>query len=180
VPRRSAVGALPPDVRAFVDQVLVGNQFGGYEALASALAEKGYAIGKSSLHRYGAKLEARMQAVKDSTEAARAIADLARDDADDRSAAVMSMVQSDIFGILVDLQDAEGDVAPADRLKLRARAAKSIAELSRASVNQKKWMVEVRVRAEAAATKAESLARKGGLTEQAAAEIRRAILGIAA
>lgn len=180
MPPRSKVGSLPQDVRAFVDAVLANNQFGGYEALADALAEKGFAISKSALHRYGAKLEKRLQAVKDSTDAARAIAAQAGDDADERSAAVMSLVQSDIFNILIDLQDAEDDVDAADRLKLRARAAKSIAELSRASVNQKKWMVQVRSRAEAAASKAESLARKGGLSESAAAQIRAAILGIAA
>lgn len=180
MPRRSKVGTLPQDVRQFVDAVLAQNQFGGYDALAAALADKGFSISKSALHRYGAKLEKRLAAIKAATEAARAIADTATDDADDRSAAVMSMVQSDIFNILVDLQDAEDDVDPADRLKLRARAAKSIAELSRASVNQKKWMVQVRERAEAAASKAESLARKGGLSEEAAGQIRAAILGIAA
>ena len=177
MPRRSKVGTLPADLRAFVDAVLANNQFGGYDALAAALEEKGFAISKSALHRYGSRLEKRLQAIKDSTEAARAIAEHAADDADDRSAAVMSMVQSDIFNILVDLQDAEDD--PVDKLKLRSRAAKSIAELSRASVNQKKWMVQVRQRAEAAASKAESLARKGGLSETAAAQIRAAILGIA-
>lgn len=179
MPPRSKVGALPADVKQFVDAVLVGNQFGGYDALSAALAEKGFAISKSALHRYGSKLEKRLQAINDATAAARTIAEHAGDDADNRSAAVMSMVQTDIFNILVDLQDAEDDVDPSDRLKLRSRAAKSIAELSRASVNQKKWMVEVRARAEAAATKADSLARKGGLSEQAAAQIRAAILGIA-
>lgn len=179
MPRRPKVGGLPADIRAWLDAVLVANQFGGYIELEKALADKGISISKSALHRHGSKLERRLQAVKDSTEAAKALAAAATDDADDRSAAVMSMVQSDIFNILVDLQDSEDEVTPTDRLKLRARAATSIAELSRASVNQKKWMVEVRAKAEAAASKAESLARKGGLSEQAAAEIRRAILGIA-
>jgi len=180
VPRRSKVGKLPADIRGWLDAILVGNQFGGYVALEAALRAKGYAVSKSALHRYGSKLERRLQAIRDSTEAARAIAQTAPDEADDRSAAVMSMVQSDIFNILVDLQDSEDDVPHAERLKLRSRAAKSIAELSRASVNQKKWMVDVRSRTEAAAKKAESLARKGGLSEDSAAEIRRAILGIAA
>ena len=179
MPRRSKVGALPDDVRQFVDAVLVGNQFGGYDALAAALDEKGFAISKSALHRYGSKLEQKMNAVKTATEAARALAANVQDDAGDLSAATLGLVQSSLFDVLVNLGEAEEVDDPAERVKLLARAGKAITEASRASVNQKKWMVEVRARAEAAASKAESLARKGGLSEQAAAQIRAAILGIA-
>ena len=180
MPKRSKVGALPADTREWLEAVLVSNQFGGYEELAAALAARGYQISKSALHRHGQQFERRLAAIKEATEAARVIAEHAQDDADDRSAAVMGMVQSDIFHILVDLQDADGDTDPAERLKLRARAAKSIAELSRASVNQKKWMTAVRARAEQAASKADKIARRGGLSAAAADEIRRPILGIAA
>ncbi|WP_290889416.1 phage protein Gp27 family protein [Arenimonas sp.] len=176
--RRSSIKALPDDARQFVDRVLLDNQFGGYEALAAALAERGYSVSKSSLHRYGSALEARLQAVKDATEGARALAASVKDDAGDLPAAVLALVQTELFQVLIDLRQADATDDPAERVKLLAKAGKAITESTRASVAQKKWMVEVRARAESAAAKAESLARKGGLSESAAAQIRAAILGI--
>lgn len=175
--RRSKVLALPAEVRAWLDQALAEGNFSGYEALEAELAQRGIAIGKSSLHRYGQQLEKKLAAVKASTEAARAIAAAAPDDADQRSAAVMSLVQTETFNVLVSLQEAE-EAKPEARLKLLAKAAESIAKLSRASVNQKKWEAEVNVKITAAADAATKIARRGGLTAEAVSSIRREILGI--
>ncbi|HDW0747774.1 TPA: DUF3486 family protein, partial [Escherichia coli] len=53
------------------------------------------------------------------------------------------------------------------------------ATLSRASVNLKKFQSEVRARAQQAASNAEKIARKGGLSSDAVQALRREILGIA-
>lgn len=176
--RRSKIMALPVEVRRWLDASLVEGNFSRYELLELALKERGYTIGKSAIHRYGQNMERRLAAVRASTEAARQIAEAAPDDADQRSAAVISLVQTDIFNVLLLLQEAEG-ADPEDRLKLMSRAAKSIAELSRASVNQKKWQVEIRAKATAAADAVVDLAKKGGLSAAALDTIRRDILGIA-
>lgn len=176
--KRSKVETLPTAVKSWLDKALVEGNFSGYEALEKALSDRGHTIGKSSLNRYGQKLEAKLSAVRASTEAARAIAEAAPDDADLRSAAVMSLVQTDLFNVMVALQDA-GSANPEERLKLLAKAAEPIAKLSRAAVNQKKWEAEVRDKVKAAADAAERIARKGGLSEASAAEIRKRILGIA-
>lgn len=179
MPRRSKVHALPTDVKAWLDQALAEGNFSGYEALEAELARLGYTIGKSSLHRYGQKLESRLAAVKASTEAARAIAAAAPDDADLRSAAVMSLVQTDTFNVLVALQEAE-TAEPAERLKLLARAAEAIATLSRASVNQKRHQAKVQAAAlRDAADKAVAVATQAGLSDESAELIRRKILGVA-
>ena len=177
--RRPKVAGLPPDVRAWLDKALADRNFSDYEDLERLLAERGFTIGKSSIHRYGQKLEAKLAAVKASTEAARAIAEAAPDDADLRSGAVMSLVQTEIFNVMVMLQEAEV-AEPEERLKLMAKAAKAIAELSRAAVNQKKWETIVREKVKAAADAVERIAKKGGLSAKSAAEIRKSILGIAA
>lgn len=179
MPRRSAVEALPKAVRAWLDGALIEGNFSGYELLEAELQARGYSIGKSSVHRYGQQLERKLASVRASTQAATAIAEAAPDDADLRSAAVMSMIQTDVFNVLVTLQEAES-ADPQERLKLLSRAAKSIAELSRASVNQKRWQVEVRDKARAAAETVAKLAKKGGLSADAVDSIRREILGIAA
>lgn len=176
--KRSKISTLPADVRSWLDKALAQGNFSGYEQLEKLLTERGFTIGKSSIHRYGQKLESKLAAVKASTEAARAIAEAAPDDADLRSAAAMSLVQTEIFNIMVSLQEAN-DAEPEERLKLMAKAAKPLAELSRASVNQKKWESEVRTKVQAAADAAERIAKKGGLSAASAAEIRKSILGIA-
>lgn len=179
MPRRSKVHALPKEVRAWLDQTLAEGNFSGYEALEAELAQRGYTIGKSSLHRYGSKLEARLAAVRASTEAARAIAAAAPDDADLRSAAVMSMVQTDTFDVLMALKEAEM-AEPGERLKLLARAGEAIATLSRAAVNQKRHQAEVEARTlRAAADKAAAVAKARGLSRDTVDELRREILGVA-
>lgn len=176
--KRSKISALPAEVRAWLDKALAEGNFSGYEQLEKLLTDKGFTIGKSSIHRYGQKLEQKLAAVKASTEAARAIAAAAPDDADLRSAAAMSLVQTEIFNVMVALQEAGDEADPAERLRLMARAAKPLAELSRASVNQKKWEAEVTARVQAAADAAAKIAKKGGLSASSVDEIRKRILGI--
>jgi hypothetical protein len=53
------------------------------------------------------------------------IADAAPDDSDMRSAAVLSLVQTELFNALVALQEADNeDADPADRIMLMAKAGK--------------------------------------------------------
>lgn len=145
MPAPSKIELLPEAIRAELNRQLVKRAFSDYEALAKWLAEQGFQIGKSTVGRYGQKLERKLDAIRASTEAARSIADAAPDDADLRSAAVMSLVQTEIFDVLVNLQEAsDEDVDQVTRVKLLSHAAKNIATLSRASVNQKKWAHELR------------------------------------
>ena len=141
MPARSKVEQLPAAVRAWLDRVLVEKNFAGYEQLEAELAELGHKLGKSSLHRYGARLSRRLEAIKASTDAANAIAQAAPDDADLRSAAVMSMVQTDIFDLIVRLREVDDETDPIKRMKVLSAVAEKIAKLSRASVNQKKWAI---------------------------------------
>lgn len=178
MPKRAKVGQLPPEIKSWLDSALVKGDFSNYELLEDELAERGYQIGKSSIHRYGQKLERKLAAIKASTQAAAAIAEAAPDDSDLRSAAVISLVQTEVFDILVALQEAE-EADPAERVKLLARVAKSVSELSRASVNQKKWQVAMRDKARAAADAVAARARKGGLSEDVIRQIEEEVLGIA-
>jgi hypothetical protein len=179
MPSPSKIDLLPEKIRTELNRQLVARAFGDYEALAAWLQEQGFQIGKSAVHRYGQKLESKLAAIRASTEAARSIAEAAPDDADLRSAAVMSLVQTEIFDVLVNLQEAsDEDVDQVTRVKLLSHAAKNIATLSRASVNQKKWQSEVTARAAAVADRAAEVARKGGLSASAVDTIKREILGI--
>lgn len=179
--RESAIDALSNDDLDWLNSHFRDKGFCGYEEIASILKQRGYSISKASVHRYGQKMERKLAAVKASTEAAMLITKASPDDADERSQAVLSLVQTEMFNALVALQDVEDDNAdPAKRLAMISKCAKGIAEITNASVNQKKWMLEVRSKAEAAASEVEKIIKKsGGLSDETAATIRAQILGIA-
>ena len=177
--RESTIDQLKPEDRQMLDRWLMDKGFCGYEEIAGKLAELGYSVSKSSVHRYGQKLEQKLSAVKASTQAALMIAEAAPDDSDMRSAAVLSLVQTEFFNALMALQESDiNDTDPADRIMLMAKAGKGIAEITKASVNQKKWEAEVKERVQAAAKAVDKIAKKGGLSAETAAEIRKQILGI--
>ncbi|MBW7863083.1 MAG: DUF3486 family protein [Candidatus Hydrogenedens sp.] len=146
MPPKSKIAALPADVRRWLDAALAEGNFSGYDLLSSALQERGYGISRASVHRYGQRLERRLAAIRASTEAARAIAETAPDDADHRSAAVISLVQSELFEMILKLEEAGEGAEPGERVALLSSASRSIADLARASIAQKKHAETVRQR----------------------------------
>jgi hypothetical protein len=179
MPQRSKITALPPAVKTWLDQALIAANFAQYEQLEKLLREQGYTIGKSSIHRYGSNLERKLAAIKASTEAASLIAAAAPDDADERAGAVISMIQTEVFGVLVTLQDAESTDDPMKRAKLLSAVAKNVATLTRASIAQKQHAIAIRAKVAAAADEARKLAKKGGASDAVAKQIWQAVTGIA-
>lgn len=177
-PRSRIETELSADLRAQLDARLAEGGFGNYQALTDWLKSEGFEIGRSAVHIYGQALQRRLESVRASTQAAREIAALATDEADDRSGAIISIVQSEIFNTLVQLQEVEEAADQVDRMKLLNSAAKNIATLTRASVTLKRYQGEVAQRTRAAADAAAKVGRAGGLTEAAIEEIRASILGI--
>ena len=171
--QRSKIATLPPAVKSWFDTALVEGNFSGYKQLEAELKARGFDIGKSSIHRYGSAFEQKLATLKMASEQARAIVTAAPDDEGAVSEALMRLVQEKLFQVMLDFQ-----VDPDKPMNI-ASAAKAVAELSRATVTQKKWQEEVRAKASAAADAAEKIAKKGGLSAASVDEIRRSILGIA-
>ncbi len=172
MPRRSAVEQLPELLRADLNSRLVKGGFKGYVELAEWLTKQGYQISKSALGRYGQKFEERCDALKLVTEQARVIVAENPDDDNAVNEALLRLAQEKAYKVLLDMEVSPEDI---DLPKL----VRAIADMSRASVNQKKWQTEVREKAAAAAAGVEKIAKKGGLSDQAVADIRKQILGIA-
>jgi ribonuclease HII len=143
--RKSTVQQLSPEVRSYLERRIVEGRLTLDELIADLQETfpNEAAPSRSAVHRYGKKLERKLSAIKASTEAARLIAEGAPDQADLRSAAVISLVQSELFEAMVSLQEAEDEDDAGTRVKLLSQAAKAIAEVSRASVVQKRWQDEV-------------------------------------
>lgn len=177
MPAPSKLDLLPDDLRRDLDARIIGNGFAGYVELSAWLASRGFSIGKSAVGAYGQKLERRLSAIKASTEAARLITEAAPDDADDRSNAIISLVQTQIFEALLGLQDAEEETDPGARVEILGKAAKNIATLTRASVNRNKWARELREKALLeAANRVENAAQARGLSAEDARFWREQVL----
>jgi hypothetical protein len=177
VPPPPRVTRLPEGVRDELESRLIKSGFSDYHALSAWLEERGYEIGKSALHSYGQGLKRKLAAIRASTEAARLIAQAAPDEEDRRSEAVMSLVQSEMFDILVNLQEAE-DAPPEERVKLLSTAARAIADLSRASISQKKHAAAVTAKLDALMSEAQT--GQTGLDMATLQRIRSEVYGLAA
>jgi hypothetical protein len=171
--RRSKIEKLPDTVRTEIDRLLIKAGFSGYEWLVDQIRDElGVDPGeKSSVQRYGSKLQRRLAAVKASTDAARMIAEAAPDEADERSNAIISLVQTEIFDSLLAMQEAEEEANPAKRVEMLGKAAKNIATLTRASVARHKWASEVRARIEAALAKLKQQGMDGATLDAVQSQI---------
>jgi len=172
MPKKSSVSALPAEVKEWLDKALVESNFSGYEALSEALAEKGFSISKSAVHRYGSEFEKTMAAAKIATEQAKALVDACPDDAGAMNDALIRLVQQKAFEVLMKLE------ADPEKMKLTSLG-EMVGILSRSSVGVKKWMSEVKARAQEAAKDVAAKAAKGGLTAETIKQIEESILGIA-
>lgn len=178
---RAQIDKLNAETKVWLETELVKRGFSNYTELTELLAQRGFEISRSSVGRYGKKLKRRIQAIKDSTEAAKLIAISSPDEEDALTGSVISMIQSDTFSVLLNLQEAS-EADPEERLKLLSKAASAASDLARASIAHKKYSSTVRARLnaakQAAANKAETVAKKAGLSDADWSAIRAQILGI--
>jgi hypothetical protein len=168
MPRVGAMQRLPRSVKSDLDEEIIDRHFGDYTGIAEWLSERGYKISRNAAHRYGRKLKAKHEETKRSVEHAVALAEAIKDDGGDLGNALTGLVQTKLYNVLVD------GVASSDLPKLASAAA----QITRAGFDAKKWRREAKERASKAAAKAETIAKSGGLSREAAQEIRRQILGI--
>lgn len=185
MPPVGKIAALPDEYRQWLHQAIVERKFGDIvgltDELNAMLREGGVAtyVGKSAVGAESLKIKRAQEAIRATTEAAKLIAESAPDEGDHRSAAAMAIVQSEVFELLLQVRESEDITDPVERLGVMNEAALGLSRLSRARVNQARWAQEVEDRAKVAAEKVSSLARAGGMSEAAVAEIRASILGIA-
>lgn len=170
--KKSTVETLPKEVKEWLDRSLVESNFSGYKLLAGEMKARGYEISKSAIHRYGQDFEERLKTLKMVTEQARAVVQAAPDEDGAVNDALVRLTQEKLFSVLMEI---EVDPENVDLAKL----ARAVAELGKASVLQKRWLSEVRAKAEAAAANVEKIAKKGGLSSASVEQLRREILGIA-
>ena len=185
--RKSTVSRLPVEIKTYIEAMLAtGGQtldelITDLQARWPAQAHAGDLPSRSALHRYGTKLDRRLSAIRASTEAAKLIQAQAGDDKDARSEALTALVQTELFEAILALQEADDPEAnPEDRVAMLSSAAKSIATLTRSSVNLKQFQAKVekdtreRLLAEQRAA-LDAMGNKGGVTDDTKRAIREAL-----
>ncbi len=170
MPQRLKVLSLPEDIKKELDKKLIDGGFSGYEALSSWLSEKGYEISKSALHRYGIEFEQRLAALKVATEQARAIVDAVGDEEGSMNEALIRLIQQEAFNVLVKLNED-------DKNAILPKLGIMVAKLSKASVDQKKWVQELKKKAEKAAENVEKKL-SGAIDPETLKRIKEDIYGI--
>lgn len=166
---------LPQPVRDELNRRLVENRFSGYEDLARWLAQQGFQIKRSSLQRYGHQFERKLEAISLASQQARAVVAASPDREGAMGDALVRLVQQEIFALLV---ECKGAIENQDLAKI----ARAVADLGRTTVRQREWREEIVRRLEAqrkaAGEKVTELTKAGGLSPDAAREIRDILLGI--
>jgi uncharacterized protein YlzI (FlbEa/FlbD family) len=176
---RSKVQFLPQEIRRELDQRLLEGAFSNYSQLEEWLAERCGELGieedkipsRASIHRYGSKLQKNLEAIRASTEAAKALAAGSPDDEGDLNEATTRLAQSRLFDLLMDNEDVDQETI--------GKIARAAADITRASLSQKKYKMQVREKTQEVASKVDAYKRSGGLSAEVADEIRKQILGIA-
>lgn len=184
MPPVGKIAQLPEEIRAWLHKAIVERGFGDIVALTeelNALCKEGgvaITIGKSAVGEESKRIKRAQESIRATTEAAKLIAESAPDEGDNRSAAAMAIVQSEVFDLLLQIRESDDMPDPVARLDVMNEAALGLSRLSRSRVNQARWNAEVEARAKAAAAAVSKIAKKGGLTAAQQAEIRASILGI--
>ncbi len=178
MPPRSKILSLPTDLQEALNARLVGTGFQNYQALATwlnrELEQRGLTLRVSamSIHRHGEKFEEKLADLRLATEQAKALVQGAADDEGAINDAVLRLTQERLFTLLKEM-----DRIDPDKVNI-AQLLRGIAQVSNATVPQKKWMVEVREKAKAAVKAIKKTAVKGGLSQAAIKEIEEQVLGI--
>ena len=182
MPPRSKILSMPKDLQEELNSRLVSEGFRNYEDLSEWLNDELEARGMElrvshmAVHRHGEKFESKLEALRLATDQAKALAEGAQDDEGAMGDALVRLVQEKLFTLLMDM----GEIDP-KKVNISGLL-KGIAQITRASVTQKKWMAEVRVELErkksALAEEVSSITAEAGLSEEDAGIIKAKILGL--
>ncbi|MBD2570037.1 DUF3486 family protein [Anabaena lutea] len=183
----SLVSQLPQDIQKELDTKLITNGFSDYLGLAEWLADKGFTISPSSIHRYGKDFKSKVDNIKLLTSQAKVIVENAGDEDNAVGEALSTLAQSKLFELLlkIDLDsqledDSDEQNRSQDKKKLEfLNLVKAVSQLNRSSVSLKKFRDEMREKAKKALAIIKNEVRnKGGISDQTIHDVE-VILGIA-
>jgi Protein of unknown function (DUF3486) len=181
VPKPKKVNLLPQEIKRNLEAKLVEHGFADYVELSDWLAEQGYEISKSALHRYGTEFKEQLDKMQVVAHQTKAIIEAFPDDEDITAQALSRLSQTQMFnllqGINIDVvaQDLEYGKDSVDKY---TKLLGAMTKLNQGSLNLKKYVAEIKAKAKSVADEVSDRALKGGLSDTTVDEIRHRILGI--
>lgn len=163
----SRVDELPRDLREQVDRMILEGDT-TYDEMAAFVKENGFDVSRSSLGRYGQKYFNAYKRLRIVEDKAKALVSQVGDGMALEEAASKMMVQQ----VLDALMDETLDV------KALPRIISDFAKLQASTVLRERLKGEIAEKVKTTASAVEKIAKKGGLSDEAANEIRAKILGI--
>jgi hypothetical protein len=146
---------MPEADRKWLEQELVANHFSDYDGLAAALAARGFEISRAAVGRFGKEFKEHCEKIKRSTDMAVILSQQLGDDENALGDAAIRTMQSELYQAMQEYDWSRISQMDPNELSL------SVARLSRAGVNQKKWMAEARIKLDASKAALESIVNKG-------------------
>lgn len=168
MPSPSKIKTMPETDRKWLEAQLIAKHFSDYDGLAQALAERGYEISRAAVGRFGKEFKEHCEKIKRSTDMAVILSQQLGDDEAALGDAAIRTMQSELYQAMTDYDWSRIQQMDPNELSL------SVARLSRAGVNQKKWMSEVKEKMDAAKKLLKGVMNEGGVSEEALARIEEA------
>ncbi|HKM99885.1 MAG TPA: DUF3486 family protein [Candidatus Binataceae bacterium] len=170
--RSTVYTVLPQNLREELDAKLIANGFSCYIPLSQWLDSKGFKISAGSINRYGWRLERRWEPVRLATEQAKAIIRAAPDDDGAMYDALIRLIQEKLFNVLVQFGSMGSEKLAIGEL------AELVVTVGRASLDQKKFVLEKRARKVRKAGEETGGAEKyKGISPETERKIRDALAG---
>ena len=168
MPTLSKIKTLPEEVRKGLEQQLIENHFSNYDDLAEWLQNQGFEISRASVGRFGKDFKKHCEDLKRSTDMAVILSQQLGDDENALGDAAIRTMQSELYQAMQEYDWGRINLMSPNELSL------SVARLSRAGVNQKKWMAEVKEKMDAAKKLLKGVMNEGGVSAEALARIEEA------
>jgi hypothetical protein len=169
MPQPSKIKLMPESDRKWLEQQLIDSCFANLDELVEQLAGRGYEISRSSVGRYSKEFKERCENIRRSTEMAVFMAEQMGDDGNALGDAIVNSMQAEFFDAMQEYDWKQiHEMSPGE-------VSLAVSRLSRAGVNQKKWMAEAKQAMAASKQALEGLVKQGPTEEtlqQAEAALR--------
>ena len=180
-PRTWKIKRMPRDLKAQLDRLLNEGQMHTSLQLKKWLDSNGFEISSRSIADYRHKFERQLDSVRLATEQARVVCEQFKDDDVEMQSALMRLVQTRLFEILVVAGEKETSrrkrTSPTVAAVNVAALARCVSGLVKAETEHQKWADRARAGVTAAEQKVEE-ARSKGLSKEAADQIKSILMEI--
>ena len=180
---KSSIERLAPEIRQKLHELLSRPDVTQQEVTAALNAAAGETIvSKSAVNRYAIKMRKIADKNRQAREVVEAYLAQAGPDAQNKMGEVLIHRLRDVaFDLTMELEDLDLD-SPEDiekLTKLLSQISRALRDMESAATANAERRRKIREQVEAAAADVERTARKGGISDETAAELRKRILGIA-